>query len=342
VVVFAALAAVPVGAGLSAQHKHRRQRSEIVDELRNEADALRSRIERRTSRFHGEPRELAGLADAMCRCTDQRCVEAVTEQVTDWSRDVEPSAIWIQPDAAAQIRAQTERMSACLTRVVTGTRQRGDAGRLSQSTEMVELPLDGSGVAPLHDAAYAIALSCNVSVVVPGTIAPSLTDAPREIRCEHAFDSLDGLLRATDVGSEVDDTGIVRLGRRGDLVLERAARRDRQRRGIARDALPIGSEAQLYFRQQPVRSVLTALARSADLVPVFADGVDGSVTARVSNVPWDRALIAILDATGLDYRYDAQAHQLRIAPRDQLGAERTTRPTHGEPAERTPSADPKQ
>jgi hypothetical protein len=62
----------------------------------------------------------------------------------------------------------------------------------------------------------------------------------------------------------------------------------------------------------------------------------------VSNVPWDRALIAILDATGLDYRYDAQAHQLRIAPRDQLGAERTTRPTHGEPAERTPSADPKQ
>ena len=336
----AALVGLPLVGGLSVQRHRMRQRKELASELRDQADALRRRIEHRASRFNGEPRELAELADAMCRCTDQLCVETVTEQVTDWSRDVEPSAIWIRPDAAAEVRAQTERMNACLTRVVAGTMQR-DAGRRSRSTDMVELPLDGGGVAPIHDAAFAIALTCNLSVVVPGSISQGMAGAPREVRCDRAFDALDGLLRAAGVGWETDDAGIVRLGERGELVLERAARRDRQRRGITRDALPPGRDVSLSFRQVPLRNVVATLTQTAGLMPVFDNAVGGTVTVKMSDVRSDRALIAILDANGFGYRYDAATHELRIAPRDELDAERTTGPAHSAPAERDPSPDPK-
>jgi type IV pilus assembly protein PilQ len=73
-----------------------------------------------------------------------------------------------------------------------------------------------------------------------------------------------------------------------------------------------GSRVTFNFQDIPVRSVLQLIADVADMNIVVADNVVGSLTLRLTNVPWDQALDIILDARNLDKR--SNGNVIWIAP----------------------------
>ena len=82
-----------------------------------------------------------------------------------------------------------------------------------------------------------------------------------------------------------------------------------------------GSRVTFNFQDIPARSVLQLVADVSDLNIVVADSVQGNVTLRLVNVPWDQALDIVLQAKGLDKRKRGNviwvAPQREIADREQ-------------------------
>jgi hypothetical protein len=60
----------------------------------------------------------------------------------------------------------------------------------------------------------------------------------------------------------------------------------------------------------------------------IADAIDGQVTVFTSNAEWDVVLAAVLDATGLSYRYDPLRKRLQIASIAELSAGRPVGPPY--------------
>ncbi|MBD8897468.1 type IV pilus secretin PilQ [Rhodanobacter sp. DHG33] len=77
-----------------------------------------------------------------------------------------------------------------------------------------------------------------------------------------------------------------------------------------------GTRATFNFQDIPVRSVLQLIADTSHLNVVAADSVNGSITLRLVNVPWDQALDVILRAKGLDKRRDGDV--IWVAPQEEL------------------------
>lgn len=67
-----------------------------------------------------------------------------------------------------------------------------------------------------------------------------------------------------------------------------------------------GEKLSLNFQDIDVRSVLQLIADFTDLNLVASDTVQGNITLRLQNVPWDQALDLVLKTKGLD---EAQARQ---------------------------------
>ena len=63
-----------------------------------------------------------------------------------------------------------------------------------------------------------------------------------------------------------------------------------------------GERIDLDFQNVEVRSVLQILAEVAEMNLVVSDNVDGNITLRLKNVPWDQALDLILSTNKLDKR----------------------------------------
>ena len=63
-----------------------------------------------------------------------------------------------------------------------------------------------------------------------------------------------------------------------------------------------GSRITLNFQDIQVRSVLQLIADVSDLNIVVSDSVTGSLTLRLTNVPWDQALDIVLETKNLDMR----------------------------------------
>ncbi|HEY5782115.1 MAG TPA: type IV pilus secretin PilQ, partial [Lysobacter sp.] len=63
-----------------------------------------------------------------------------------------------------------------------------------------------------------------------------------------------------------------------------------------------GRPVTFNFQDVPVRTVLQLIAEESSLNIVAADTVQGNVTLRLVNVPWDQALDIVLQAKGLDKR----------------------------------------
>ncbi len=86
-----------------------------------------------------------------------------------------------------------------------------------------------------------------------------------------------------------------------------------------------GSRVTFNFQDIPARSVLQLIADVSELNIVVADSVQGNVTLRLINVPWDQALDIVLQAKGLDKRKRGNviwvAPQKEIADREQALAE---------------------
>ncbi|HQZ01382.1 MAG TPA: type IV pilus secretin PilQ [Thauera sp.] len=79
-----------------------------------------------------------------------------------------------------------------------------------------------------------------------------------------------------------------------------------------------GEKLSLNFQNIDVRSVLQVIADFTDFNIITSDSVQGSLTLRLKDVPWDQALDIILQAKGLDMRKNGNV--IWIAPGDELAA----------------------
>jgi type IV pilus assembly protein PilQ len=77
-----------------------------------------------------------------------------------------------------------------------------------------------------------------------------------------------------------------------------------------------GQRVTFNFQDIPVRSVLQLIADVSELNVVVADSVQGNITLRLVNVPWDQALDIILQAKGLDKR--SQGNVIWVAPQQEI------------------------
>lgn len=79
-----------------------------------------------------------------------------------------------------------------------------------------------------------------------------------------------------------------------------------------------GERLSLNFQDIEVRAVLQLIADFTGLNLVASDTVNGSVTLRLKNVPWDQALDIILRARGLGMRQDGNV--MMVAPQEEIAA----------------------
>jgi type IV pilus assembly protein PilQ len=77
-----------------------------------------------------------------------------------------------------------------------------------------------------------------------------------------------------------------------------------------------GEKLTLNFQDIPVRSVLQILADFTNLNVVASDTVQGNVTLRLQDVPWDQALELVLKSKGLGKRQEGNI--IRVAPMDEI------------------------
>lgn len=79
-----------------------------------------------------------------------------------------------------------------------------------------------------------------------------------------------------------------------------------------------GEKLSLNFQNIQIRSVLQLIADFTDLNLVASDTVNGRITLRLKNVPWDQALDIIMKTKGLDKR--EVGNVLMVAPAEELAA----------------------
>jgi type IV pilus assembly protein PilQ len=77
-----------------------------------------------------------------------------------------------------------------------------------------------------------------------------------------------------------------------------------------------GDRLSLNFQDIPVRSVLQILADFTGLNLVASDSVQGNVTLRLNDVPWDQALEVVLKSKGLAKRQEGNV--VRIGPTEEV------------------------
>ncbi len=92
---------------------------------------------------------------------------------------------------------------------------------------------------------------------------------------------------------------------------------DLQQRNADRNAYT-GEKLSLNFQDIDVRSVLQLIADFTNLNLVASDTVQGGITLRLQNVPWDQALDLVLKTKGLDKR--KVGNVLLVAPADEIAA----------------------
>jgi type IV pilus assembly protein PilQ len=96
-----------------------------------------------------------------------------------------------------------------------------------------------------------------------------------------------------------------------------------------------GERLTLNFQDIDVRSVLQLLADTSGQNIVVSDSVNGNLTLRLQNVPWDQALDIVLRTKGLDKR--RQDNVIIIGPTDELASrEKAELAAHKEVQELSP------
>src|SRR5690606_4513819 len=79
-----------------------------------------------------------------------------------------------------------------------------------------------------------------------------------------------------------------------------------------------GERLTLNFQDIETRAVLQLLADTSGLNIVVSDTVQGNVTLRLQNVPWDQALDILLTTKGLDMRRNGNV--MIVAPAEEIAA----------------------
>ncbi|MDW8479038.1 MAG: type IV pilus secretin PilQ family protein [Xanthomonadales bacterium] len=105
-----------------------------------------------------------------------------------------------------------------------------------------------------------------------------------------------------------------------EFVVEIAPKREEKvEDGVARPDQPkqyVGERITFNFQDIAVRTVLQVIADQAGINIVAADSVQGNITLRLIDVPWDQALDIILRARGLDQRRDGNV--IWVAPQKEI------------------------
>lgn len=81
-----------------------------------------------------------------------------------------------------------------------------------------------------------------------------------------------------------------------------------------------GEKLSLNFQNVDIRSLLSVIADFTNFNIVVADSVNGSLTLRLQDVPWDQALDVILNSKELGY--EKNGNVLWVAPKDELNERR--------------------
>jgi type IV pilus assembly protein PilQ len=94
----------------------------------------------------------------------------------------------------------------------------------------------------------------------------------------------------------------------------------KRKAAVALDEKPqyTGERLTLNFQEIETRAVLQLLADASGQNIVVSDSVNGNVTLRLQNVPWDQALDIVLRTKGLDKR--RQDNVIIVAPQEELAA----------------------
>jgi len=151
---------------------------------------------------------------------------------------------------------------------------------------------------PFHDVMKLAAETCGFNTVVPGAIAPKVTIRLVDVPCDQAVEVM---LEAQGLDYGYDPVAnLVRVGKNEDVEGF-----DFTGGGSADpdELLPAGGNVNLDFKQAPVRDTLTMIASREKVNLVVPDAIDGKVTIRAVNAPWERVFDAVLDAQGLSYKY---------------------------------------
>lgn len=111
-----------------------------------------------------------------------------------------------------------------------------------------------------------------------------------------------------------------------DYIVEVVPRASSQARGAVQAAVAAGQTApakaysgapvSFNFQDVPVRTVLQFIAEESKLNLVASDTVQGNITVRLINVPWDQALEIVMRAKGLDKRREGNV--IWVAPQAEI------------------------
>jgi type IV pilus assembly protein PilQ len=150
----------------------------------------------------------------------------------------------------------------------------------------------------------------------PGSLPSSVTGIGRDggVARRSKTVSVEPGFGATDPGAEDP----------GPVAVERTANGDQAAAFtpalIAQQARYTGRRIDLDLKDADIHNVLRLLADVGRVNVVTADNVQGTVTIKMRNVPWDQALAVVLQAKGLDKVQ--QGNMIRVAPQADLDKER--------------------
>jgi len=141
---------------------------------------------------------------------------------------------------------------------------------------------------------------------------------------------------ATDFGTPITDFDVTRVGNGARIAItatgeyeQLAYQADDQyvvevqpphKNAVAQEEKPVytGEPLDMNFQDIETRAVLQILADASGQNIVITDSVNGSMTLRLSHVPWDQALDIVLRLRGLDKR--KQDNVIIVAPQAELAA----------------------
>src|SRR5580693_3892210 len=141
---------------------------------------------------------------------------------------------------------------------------------------------------------------------------------------------------ATDFGTPVSGFDVTRVGNGARIAINASGDYEqlayqsddqyvvevqpKRKAQVAQDEKPqyTGERLTLNFQEIETRAVLQLLADASGQNIVVSDSVNGNVTLRLQNVPWDQALDIVLRTKGLDKR--RQDNVIIVAPQAELAA----------------------
>ena len=156
----------------------------------------------------------------------------------------------------------------------------------------------------LHDFAMLAAETCDFSVVVPQGVDVPITINLEDVPCDDAFAAVleaQGLDYVFDGASQL---ARIVPAKDADKLLQWT------------NDLPHGKDIDLDVKAARLHDVIAMLnkAGAAGVNVIVPEGIDGKVTLKLTGVPWNKALGAVLAAQGLWYRYYPDGNLIRVGP----------------------------